>query len=91
MMMMTIDLFQVTWMRNGEDIPKAHPDFKQEYSYRMAVLEIDRATVQTCGRFTCIAQNCMGTEETECVISVEGNKTNPTTKLLTCQSLTNSL
>ncbi|XP_033640975.1 twitchin-like isoform X1 [Asterias rubens] len=62
---------KVTWMRNGEDIPKAHPDFKQEYSYRMAVLEIDRATVQTCGRFTCIAQNCMGTEETECVISVE--------------------
>ncbi|XP_022091183.1 twitchin-like isoform X3 [Acanthaster planci] len=62
---------KVTWMLNGEVIPKAHPDFKQEYSYRMAVLEIDRVTPETSGRFACIAENCMGTDETECIISVE--------------------
>ncbi|XP_038051694.1 twitchin-like [Patiria miniata] len=62
---------KVTWMRNGEVIPKTHPDFKQEYSYRMAVLEIDRVTAETSGRFACISENSMGTDETECIISVE--------------------
>ena len=59
-------------MLNGEVIPKVHPDFKQEYSYRMAVLEIEKVTAETSGRFVCIAENSMGTDETECLISVEG-------------------
>ncbi|XP_071479592.1 twitchin-like [Diadema antillarum] len=62
---------RVQWFYNGELIPKASPDYKQEYTYRLATLELDRALIEHSGRYACVCENSYGTGETECIVKVQ--------------------
>ncbi|ESO91797.1 hypothetical protein LOTGIDRAFT_121777 [Lottia gigantea] len=63
---------KVTWYKDGRDISN-NDYYNIEYSSGICSLEVIMARVEDTGKYTCIAVNNLGEEESTCHVDVEGN------------------
>lgn len=66
----------IEWMLNDEQIlPKTHPDITiSKTGKKLSVLNIDSATADHAGKYTCIASNIAGSFNRSAVLSVNGRE-----------------
>ena len=64
---------QVTWKFQNKEITDGD-HYTIQYSHGICTLEITRTKVDDSGKYTCIAENPLGEQETSCKVEVEGEK-----------------
>ena len=62
---------QVTWKFQGKEISDGD-HYTIQYSHGICTLEITRTKVDDTGKYTCLAENPLGEQETSCKVEVEG-------------------
>lgn len=63
----------VQWFKDNKEISETNPHYSLQYSCGVCTLEIASCVSTDAGTYTCKAQNILGTDETYCRVSVEGN------------------
>jgi len=63
--------FQCTWMKDGKML-RAGDRFEIVYTLGICSLEVAACDTSDAGKYTCIAENSQGTEESTCKVTVNG-------------------
>lgn len=66
----------IEWRLNGQKItPKKHPDITiSRTGKKLSVLNIDSATADHAGEYTCVASNAAGSVNRSAILSVDGTE-----------------
>lgn len=63
-------LFQVKWFKEGRELSKY--EYTMQQSDGVVAMEIVDCKPSDSGKYRCVATNIHGTDETSCVVIVEG-------------------